>query len=742
MSAGRANLWPRMSAPVDYKTGKISTNYRRFFSRFKKRVGPPIAPVLDVSPNADIARAVNEVLAEIRAQGWLDPEWSDPGNLLSKQIRAVTMIPAATEFGYATTPIYHAVSEDFPNLTVNTVAHTFDDEGTWEEGTFPQDKTDLLYALDNLEESAPNCRAVSLFVSWFGTDLRAGECLVQPRPARQSAENNGFLEYWYPKPWTVCGLTRDDLPAISSLGSGDPAFDGTPADFSVVEAIREMRQTRGLTVSFTPFLLMDIPAGNALPDPYNPAGSQSAYPWRGRITCHPAPGVSATPDKTAAAAAQIAAFVGAAQPSDFFVAGDDVLYSGTAEWSYRRMILHYAHLCALAGGVDIFVIGTELRGLTWVRESVDSHPFVTALAALAADVKSILPDAQITYAADWSEYHSYQPQDGSGDLIFHLDPLWADANIDAIGMDCYFPLSDWRDGVTHLDYLAGHTSVYDYSYLAANIFGGEGYDYFYASDADRNTQTRTPITDGAYGKPWVFRYKDMPNWWGEPHYNRIGGVEAPTSTAWVPRSKPFWFTELGCPSVNKGANQPNVFVDLVTDSAESAYPYYSSEATDVTMQRRYNQAWLRYVDETAEDFIDAHNPASDVYNGRMLSVDRIYLYTWDARPYPALPAKLTFWIDGLNWPTGHWLDGKLPVQLPPTQANDGQALLEATAPTDPFFLDPQTGRLRPKWAEYLDRIGFVRGSAISTLQADASTPEIVEAVNAIIAVLRSQKRIA
>ena len=32
------------------------------------------------------------------------------------------------------------------------------------------------------------------------------------------------------------------------------------------------------------------------------------------------------------------------------------------------MILHYAHLCAAAGGVDAFLIGSELRGLTQVRE--------------------------------------------------------------------------------------------------------------------------------------------------------------------------------------------------------------------------------------------------------------------------------------------------------------------------------------------------------------------------------------
>jgi len=42
-------------------------------------------------------------------------------------------------------------------------------------------------------------------------------------------------------------------------------------------------------------------------------------------------------------------------------------------------------------------------------------------------------------------------------------------------------------------------AIYDRAYLQANIAGGEGFDWFYASPADRDSQTRTPITDGAYG---------------------------------------------------------------------------------------------------------------------------------------------------------------------------------------------------------------------------------------------------
>ncbi|MGL1548976.1 baseplate megatron protein TIM-barrel domain-containing protein, partial [Vibrio parahaemolyticus] len=90
--------------------------------------------------------------------------------------------------------------------------------------------------------------------------------------------------------------------------------------------------------------------------------------------------------------------------------------------------------------------------------------------------------------------------------------------------------------------------TYDLDYLRGNIFGGEGYDWYYASAADRLSQSRTPVTDGG-GKPWLYRFKDVRAWWSSAHHNRVAGVDAATPTAWVAQSKPIWFTELGCPAV-------------------------------------------------------------------------------------------------------------------------------------------------------------------------------------------------
>ena len=85
---------------------------------------------------------------------------------------------------------------------------------------------------------------------------------------------------------------------------------------------------------------------------------QPTFPWRGRITCSPAAGYAGSVDKTATAASQVATFFGSADPSDFAISGETVSWTGpSGDWGLRRMMLHYAHLCAVAGGVDAFLIG-------------------------------------------------------------------------------------------------------------------------------------------------------------------------------------------------------------------------------------------------------------------------------------------------------------------------------------------------------------------------------------------------
>jgi hypothetical protein len=539
---------------------------------------------------------------------------------LENAVTAITMIPGSGEFALGTTKVFRETGE---GASLSENVHNNDGVA------------DFVSSLDALEAVCPNLQSVSLVVSWFGTDLRAGACEI--RPGVETATKTTT-----PYEWKAGGVTRAGAHLVS-LHNNAPAYGGTPADRSVVEAIAAMK-ARGLEVMFHPFILMDIPAGNALPDPYGGA-EQAAYPWRGRMT------VGAN-DRTAAAAVDIAAFFGSAAPADFSIAGGEVVYSGPDQWSLRRFILHNAHLSQLAGGVSRFLIGSELRGITTARSSASVFPAVAALKSLAADVRAIVgPATKISYAADWSEYFGHQPADGSGDVFFHLDPLWADPAIDFVGVDNYVPLADWRDGFAHLDAEAGFAGPHDRAYLKANVEGGEGYDWFYAGPADRDAQTRTPISDGAYDEAWVYRYKDFRGWWASAHHDRPGGVRSPAPTAWIPESKPILFTETGAPAVDKAANQPNVFVDA--KSAETALPHYSSGARDDLAQRRAIEAGLSYWRD------GANNPVSSVYGGPMIEAERSHIYAYDARPFPFFPALAGLWGDAANWERGHWLNGRL-----------------------------------------------------------------------------------
>ncbi|MBC9248379.1 glycoside hydrolase/phage tail family protein [Paracoccus sp. 11-3] len=557
--------------------------------------------------------------------------------------RAVTLIPASGEFTYATEPVRKTTG-----AKTNVFGHSTGGTTSTENLNAMPGSPDMIVALDRLQAMAPKVESVSLVVAWFGDDLRCSHCAI--RPGVEVAEKLSS-----PWTWSVNGVSRADAHLVSRDGQDRPVYGGTPADFAVVQAIREMK-ARGLRVTFYPFILMDIPPGNTLPDPYsdNAAGTgQPAFPWRGRITCSPAAGQAGSADKTATAGDQVDAFFGSASAGDFTITGDDVRWTGDpSDHGLRRMVLHYAHLCAVAGGVDAFLIGSEMRGLTTIRSELNSYPAVAAFQALAADVCAILgPGPKISYAADWSEYFGHQPGDGSGDVHFHLDPLWADQNVDFIGIDNYLPLSDWRDGFDHLDAQAGWPAIHDRTYLQSNIAGGEGFDWFYASEADRAAQVRTPITDGAHGKPWVFRPKDLRSWWSNRHFDRPGGVEAATPTPWVPQSKPIRFTELGCPAIDRGTNQPNVFYD--PKSSESFAPYFSRGWRDDAIQRAYLEASYLHWGKPA------NNPVSAITGQRMVEVSECAAWTWDARPYPFFPALSDVWTDGANWRLGHWLTGRL-----------------------------------------------------------------------------------
>ena len=130
-----------------------------------------------------------------------------------------------------------------------------------------------------------------------------------------------------------------------------------------------------------------------------------------------------------------------------------------------------------------------------------------------------------------------------------------------------------------------------------------------------------------------YAWKNIEFWWNNIHINPDN-----KPTNWQPRSKKIWFTEIGFASIDKTTNEPNVFYD--PESSVGAIPKYSNGNPCYLSQRRALEATL------------------DVWK-RSQMVEELFLWCWDARPYPFWPDRTKIWSDGYKWSRGHWLNGKL-----------------------------------------------------------------------------------
>jgi hypothetical protein len=439
--------------------------------------------------------------------------------------------------------------------------------------------TDYTLALDQLQASLPGCGTVSLVCAWFGNALDMTTCAVYPSTTFIGGSSEvQTAGGWVTEPWLCSGLTQvsPGLIPLSQTTSGRFVYGGTPSDPSIVRCIRDLK-ARGLRVTFYPFLLMDCPG----------------YPWRGRITFNGS-------DISSAATAAIDRWLGSASATQFVrdTTNLTVTYTGSpTDWTYRRMILHYANLCVLAGGVDLFLIGSELRGLETLRGpnwtpagTVQSdgtaawdYPFVAGLVQLAGDVRHIFDTAGLTkdgaslhnliaYSADWSNWMGYQHPGANGQWP-HLDALYASPDIDLVSFDNYLPLSDWTTATGGLDAanwsvpaptswppaadqfgglgLAQPPSLATKAYLKANIEGGEKFNWFYADGANLGRgfdplgsvlQVSCPQGDRLIQRrtPYqpgqqILANKMLRWWWANPHY---AVYDAADGQGWVAHGAP------------------------------------------------------------------------------------------------------------------------------------------------------------------------------------------------------------
>src|ERR1700733_8396304 len=256
----------------------------------------------------------------------------------------IHLLPATGEYAYDTIPFIGAQRNFFSDdsLLPAQFLNTFFVPGG--------SKTDYSYSVDQLQSLHPECKTVSVVVSWFFNSEDASTCNIYPSTI--------FLlgDIWevvsgtpVPTHWMVSSLTEQDFPGLIPIpflpGTTSFVYGGTPSDPSVVRCIRDLK-SRGFKVVFYPFLL----------------GAGAGFPWRGRIT--------SPNDLSQLATNDVNTFMGNAAVGDFTPDSTNLTVSysgGLFDWTYRRMILHYANLCTVAGGVNLFLIASELRGLEILR---------------------------------------------------------------------------------------------------------------------------------------------------------------------------------------------------------------------------------------------------------------------------------------------------------------------------------------------------------------------------------------
>ena len=213
---------------------------------------------------------------------------------IEEHVRAVCVIPGSTEFGYDPLPVARVGG---PGVTLAENVHAVRDVSDW------------TVSIDELQSLCPSLEWVTLVVAWFGDDLRAAHCTVRPKVDSATKVTSGAT-------WSASGLTRASAETVS-LVEGRPAYGGSPSDLSVVRAIQaEGARAEGDAGAFHPD---GYRGGQRAARSLHGSGGAGAYPWRGRITCDPAPGEVGSPDKTAAASADVASFLGVAEPGDFSV---------------------------------------------------------------------------------------------------------------------------------------------------------------------------------------------------------------------------------------------------------------------------------------------------------------------------------------------------------------------------------------------------------------------------------------
>ena len=254
-------------------------------------------------------------------------------------VTGVHLLPSTGEFAYDTISAV-GFQRGSSGLNNATILNFF--------SSSPGAPTDYTNAITNSRPSIPECKTVSLVIAWFFNSEDASTCNIYP-------STNFILGEF--EQWRV-HLRAGQLERVGPDRAGLPRPHPAPvparleqfrlrryaSDPSVVRCIRDLKAADSVSSSIRSC------SGQrrlSLARPHHLARrSRADGDERGRYLHGRRGGRRFHAD-----------------PINLTVA-----YSGGPfDWTFRRMILHYANLCVVAGGVGLFVIGSELRGLETLR---------------------------------------------------------------------------------------------------------------------------------------------------------------------------------------------------------------------------------------------------------------------------------------------------------------------------------------------------------------------------------------
>ncbi len=268
-------------------------------------------------------------------------------------ILGVNLLPSTGEFTYDTIAYLGQRVTESTLTSINRYANGGPNAGT---GTV----TDYTIAIDNLQAQFPDCTTVSLVVSWFGNSTDVTACQIYPSTTyiggsfQQASAGVRCL--------ALLGADAERRRASSrSRQSGGSLHLRRHAVGPVDRALH-----RRFEVARLPRRILSVHADDG-------GGPAVARAHRLRARMFPAP-----------RRLRSNAFLGAGGDANSRRDADNltVAYSGSStDYTYRRMILHYANLCVVAGGVDLFLLGSEFRGLETIRGPAWTKAGTTAATA-------------------------------------------------------------------------------------------------------------------------------------------------------------------------------------------------------------------------------------------------------------------------------------------------------------------------------------------------------------------------